>query len=102
VILVKKHMNDIVTERYTFGDLYRARETSTLTPLAEHVFHRWYFGRIVTIGDSAHKVTSVDCYSLPRHVLTYFVDESHSRPGRHAGNRGGRNVRERTERKPET
>ncbi|CAH0028458.1 unnamed protein product [Clonostachys rhizophaga] len=53
--LVQKHLRDPIAERHTFGDLYESRLYSTLTPLVEHVFKRWHFGRIMLLGDSAHK-----------------------------------------------
>ena len=40
----------------TFGDLIKARVSSTMTALQEHVYKQWHFDRIVTIGDSVHKV----------------------------------------------
>ncbi|CAH0050902.1 unnamed protein product [Clonostachys solani] len=53
--LVEKHLRDPIAGRHTFGDLYESRLYSTLTPLVEHVFKRWHFGRIMLLGDSAHK-----------------------------------------------
>ncbi|KAH7063241.1 FAD binding domain-containing protein [Macrophomina phaseolina] len=49
------HANEHVTEDTTFGDLYAARISSVLTPLPEYSFKKWHFGRIMTIGDAAHK-----------------------------------------------
>lgn len=54
--LAKKHLRDLVTETTTFGDIYENRLCSTLVSIEEHVFARWYFGRIIIIGDAAHKV----------------------------------------------
>ncbi|KAK6206840.1 FAD binding domain-containing protein [Colletotrichum tabaci] len=51
-----QHLNDNITETVTFRDLYVNRHIATLVPLQEHVFLRWHFRRIFTIGDSAHKV----------------------------------------------
>ncbi|ROV93606.1 hypothetical protein VMCG_08112 [Cytospora schulzeri] len=45
----------IVKGKLTFGDLYKQRIISTLVPLQEHVYKKWYYGRIMTIGDAAHK-----------------------------------------------
>ncbi|KAL1853095.1 hypothetical protein Daus18300_011923 [Diaporthe australafricana] len=53
--LVKEHMNDKVVENRTFRDLYSTKISSVLTPLPEYVFKKWYFRRIMTIGDAAHK-----------------------------------------------
>lgn len=41
-----------------FKDLYQARVRAVLVPLQEYVMKKWHFGRIITIGDSAHKVSS--------------------------------------------
>ncbi|KAI3242676.1 hypothetical protein DTO012A9_632 [Penicillium roqueforti] len=40
-----------------FSDLWERRETATLVPLEEADFARWTAGRIVCLGDSAHKMT---------------------------------------------
>lgn len=54
--LAKQHFGDHITETTTFGELYNNRSMSTLVPLEEYVFKKWHFRRIITIGDSAHKV----------------------------------------------
>ncbi|KAI8711080.1 hypothetical protein NCS52_01483400 [Fusarium sp. LHS14.1] len=54
--LVGARRGDPVTEDLTFGDLYDKKIMSTLVPLEEYVFDRWHYKRIVTIGDSAHKI----------------------------------------------
>jgi hypothetical protein len=55
--LANGHLDDNITETVTFRDLYNTRAIATLVPLQEHVFARWHFRNIVTIGDSAHKVS---------------------------------------------
>ncbi|KAH8891947.1 FAD/NAD(P)-binding domain-containing protein [Thozetella sp. PMI_491] len=40
----------------TFGDLVDTVMFSTLTPLHEWIWEKWHFGRIMTLGDAAHKV----------------------------------------------
>lgn len=54
--LAKKHFTDQVAKSTTFGDIYRNRLHTALVSLEEHVFPRWHFRRIITIGDAAHKV----------------------------------------------
>ncbi|KAF4966825.1 hypothetical protein FSARC_5540 [Fusarium sarcochroum] len=54
--LAQEHASDQITPEVRFGQLYEARTSSTLTPLHEHVFDKWYFNRIITIGDAAHKL----------------------------------------------
>jgi hypothetical protein len=41
----------------TFKDLWDRRETATMAPLEEAIFAHWTAGRIVCLGDSAHKMT---------------------------------------------
>ena len=53
---LKEHENDIIMSQLTFGDLIKARISSTMTALQEHVYKQWHFDRIVTIGDAVHKV----------------------------------------------
>ncbi|KAF5583345.1 zeaxanthin epoxidase [Fusarium subglutinans] len=53
--LAAQHASDRITPEVTFGQLYGARTSSTLTPLHEYVFERWHYKRIITIGDAAHK-----------------------------------------------
>ncbi|PNP78992.1 hypothetical protein FNYG_07654 [Fusarium nygamai] len=53
--LAAEHASDQVTPEVTFGQLYGARTSSALTPLHEHVFEKWHYKRIISIGDAAHK-----------------------------------------------
>ena len=55
--LVQRYWESTVTSKVTFGHLYSKRTFSTLTPLHEYTYKRWFFKRMVTIGDSAHKVS---------------------------------------------
>ena len=55
-LIYQEHKNDKIVGAITFGDLYTNRIISTLTPLHEHVFDKWFFQRVITIGDSCHKV----------------------------------------------
>lgn len=53
---VQKHGQVPVTTRVTFRQLFDRRVYSTLTAVHEHIFQKWFFKRMGTIGDSAHKV----------------------------------------------
>ncbi|KAK7217804.1 hypothetical protein V2G26_005807 [Clonostachys chloroleuca] len=44
-----------ITESITFGQVFACRLSSALTPLHEVVYKKWFFKRIITLGDSAHK-----------------------------------------------
>lgn len=52
----EEHSSDLVTGNLTIGDLYARKISSTMTGLGEYAFKKWYYGRIITIGDSAHIV----------------------------------------------
>ncbi|KAH7011163.1 FAD binding domain protein [Ilyonectria destructans] len=52
---VKKNINLPITEKVTFGQVFAKRTSSTLTPLHEFVYKKWFFKRIILLGDSAHK-----------------------------------------------
>ncbi|KAI8626280.1 FAD/NAD(P)-binding domain-containing protein [Xylariaceae sp. FL1651] len=54
--LAEKHFKDRLNDHDTFEDLYKARIRSRLTPLHEYQWKRWYFDRIMTIGDACHKI----------------------------------------------
>ncbi|KAL1983805.1 hypothetical protein VTN96DRAFT_9891 [Rasamsonia emersonii] len=52
---LKEHENDPIMPGLTFGDLVRNRVTSNMTALPEYAYEKWSYGRIITIGDAAHK-----------------------------------------------
>ncbi|KAF5667327.1 FAD binding domain-containing protein [Fusarium heterosporum] len=52
---VRKYAEVAITEKVTFGQVYANRLFSTLTPLHEYVFDKWFFNRIICLGDSMHK-----------------------------------------------
>lgn len=54
--LAEQHFQDRLNEHDTFEDVYKKRIFSKLTPLHEYQWKRWYFERIMTIGDACHKV----------------------------------------------
>jgi hypothetical protein len=54
--LLKQRENDNITPNLKFKTLLENRISSALVPLQEYVFKQWYYKRIITIGDSAHKV----------------------------------------------
>jgi 2-polyprenyl-6-methoxyphenol hydroxylase-like FAD-dependent oxidoreductase len=61
--LAEEHVGDQLSDALTFGNLYQARRAATLQALPEVVFSRWHYGRIMTIGDAAHKVSHATCLS---------------------------------------
>ncbi|KAK6224096.1 hypothetical protein LQW54_000243 [Pestalotiopsis sp. IQ-011] len=52
---VQDHVNLPITEHITFGQVYAKRLSSALTALHEVVYEKWFFKRILILGDSAHK-----------------------------------------------
>ncbi|CAI4212079.1 unnamed protein product [Parascedosporium putredinis] len=52
---VDEHRDVPITEKLTFGELFSKRISSALTPLHEVVYQKWYFERILVIGDAVHK-----------------------------------------------
>lgn len=67
--LASQHMNDHITHGISFGDVYSRRRATAMVPLEEHVFTRWYFKRIITLGDAAHKVTPTYLFAALRFSL---------------------------------
>ncbi|PKX90478.1 FAD-dependent oxidoreductase [Aspergillus novofumigatus IBT 16806] len=53
-----ERLRDVLIYRdVTFGALWDRCETASMTALEENVFRTWHHGRMVLIGDSAHKMT---------------------------------------------
>lgn len=53
---VQQHAHVRITEDLTFGRIFENRISSTLTPLHEIVFKKWFWERMILMGDSVHKV----------------------------------------------
>ncbi|KAL2672300.1 hypothetical protein Neosp_013002 [[Neocosmospora] mangrovei] len=56
---VKRNWDTPITPTVSFGQVFNSRVSSTLTPLHEVVYKKWFFKRIITFGDSAHKPNPV-------------------------------------------
>lgn len=46
-----------VTKQIYFRDMYKERNNSGVTDLEEGILDKWWWNRIVLVGDAAHKVT---------------------------------------------
>ncbi|KAJ5606013.1 hypothetical protein N7510_008794 [Penicillium lagena] len=57
--LVKTYFNDQVAEGVTLGDFYKRKTRSIMLTLEEGVLKQWFGGRIVLLGDTAHKMHPV-------------------------------------------
>lgn len=55
-VLAEQHFQDQLSGTATFEDLYANRLQTTLVSTEDHVFPRWHYRRVITIGDAAHKV----------------------------------------------
>ncbi|KAH7377289.1 hypothetical protein BKA66DRAFT_513594 [Pyrenochaeta sp. MPI-SDFR-AT-0127] len=55
-ILAEQHFQDQISKTATFEDLYTNRLQTSLVSIEDHVFPRWHYRRIITIGDAAHKL----------------------------------------------
>ena len=54
--ILAERENDNITPSLKFKEMLDKKISSVLVPLQEYVFRQWYYKRIITIGDSAHKV----------------------------------------------
>ncbi|CAI7666133.1 unnamed protein product [Penicillium palitans] len=50
-----EHFDDQITPTLKFSALYKSKIASAYSSLAEYVYKRWHFQRIITIGDASHK-----------------------------------------------
>ncbi|KAL8364969.1 hypothetical protein RB595_003993 [Gaeumannomyces hyphopodioides] len=53
--LAEEHRHDPVVDDCTFGQVFDDSISFGMTPIHEHVFEKWHYGRIITLGDAAHK-----------------------------------------------
>lgn len=60
--------DDNILPDLKFSTLVENKVSAVMTPLVEYIYKQWHFGRIITLGDSAHKV----CLKTVRAVLTSF------------------------------
>jgi hypothetical protein len=51
-----------------FSTLVENKVSAVMTPLVEYIYKQWYFGRIITLGDSAHKVWLMNLHK----AFTFF------------------------------
>ena len=62
-----------VNPNVLFGEVWARRERGYLCSVEEGVFTHWAFGRIVLVGDSAHKVRSPARYFSNHDALTHSL-----------------------------
>jgi 2-polyprenyl-6-methoxyphenol hydroxylase-like FAD-dependent oxidoreductase len=67
-LLAAQYMDTPITNHTRFGDLWNKKLRHNLGNLEEGVQEQWYSGRIVLLGDAAHKV---NIYPVrPKHPFT--------------------------------
>lgn len=54
--LLEKLREENILPTLKFGELVDKTITSNMTALPEYIYSRWYYERILTIGDASHKV----------------------------------------------
>jgi hypothetical protein len=55
--IVNEFGDDHVTPEYTLRQLHENSVLTGMTAIVEHIYERWHFQRIMTIGDSANIVS---------------------------------------------
>ena len=58
--IAEKRLEDPVTEDIKFGEIWDRTTSYVTVPMEEGCFEHWHYGRMIVIGDAAHKV-SYDC-----------------------------------------
>ncbi|KAH8696854.1 hypothetical protein GQ44DRAFT_718904 [Phaeosphaeriaceae sp. PMI808] len=53
-----KLRNETLAGNLTFGDVWKTKTRSGLLNIEEGILDKWHVGRIVLVGDSAHKMTT--------------------------------------------
>jgi hypothetical protein len=61
--LLEERADDNILPDLKFRTLFENKITTNMTSLPEHVYDKWHYDRMITIGDSAHKVRPH--FSLP-------------------------------------
>jgi 2-polyprenyl-6-methoxyphenol hydroxylase-like FAD-dependent oxidoreductase len=61
--IVREHWDDPITADLRMSDLYENRLHIIVSPLREVVYKRWDCGRMVVLGDAAHKVRTFLLYN---------------------------------------
>lgn len=84
---VKENAYRPITETVTFGQVYEKRISSTLTPLHEKVFEKWFFRRVFILGDAAHKPNPIggqggnNAIESPASLVNVLLEMRDSRGG---------------------
>ncbi|KAJ4248457.1 hypothetical protein NW762_012794 [Fusarium torreyae] len=52
---IKSALHEDILPGVKFSKLIENQVSGSMTPLVEHVYKKWHFGRVTTVGDSCHK-----------------------------------------------
>ncbi|KAK7706600.1 hypothetical protein SLS64_007431 [Diaporthe eres] len=84
---VKENAYRPITETINFGHVFEKRISSTLTPLHEKVFEKWFFRRVFILGDAAHKPNPIggqggnNAIESPASLVNVLLEKRDSRGG---------------------
>jgi len=95
--IARKYWDSPITTQANFSDLWENRIRSGIVAVEEGVLDKWHTGRIVLVGDAAHKVSLIDKeynYMLLRRPINGMLDDCRSGPGGEHRYRGGRKTRQ--------
>jgi hypothetical protein len=62
--LIDNHRHDRLLGEWKLNDLYESSLVSGATTVLMHIYERWHFQRVITIGDAAHSVRSPNGSSI--------------------------------------
>lgn len=62
--VAKRFLDLQLNEHIKFSDLWDARTRVGLLTIEEGVLSQWHAGRMVLVGDSAHKVSWIPCFEI--------------------------------------
>lgn len=81
----QQYLESSITPTVKFGDVYSRRKVKTKVPFEEGVASHWHSGRVVIVGDSAHKVGPSPSPSCDRVPTSTFSDDHKLSNGRKHG-----------------
>lgn len=62
--IVEKYGDDYVSLQLTLRDVHEDSAVTGTAAIIEHIYDRWHYKRILTIGDSAHSVSFTLCADI--------------------------------------
>lgn len=67
--LIDRYGDSTIGPGYTVRDLWETRVKASLVPMEEGVLKQWRNGRVLLMGDSVHKVSTLCCRMID-HIIT--------------------------------